>query len=422
MVFKYFKGITIRGDLTFLLCLIVVILMPVYVYYLPPFMILWGIAWLFKNGFRVNRFMFSENKAAILFLLFIAFYLWQISGLLMAESIGSGFERISKRMSFLLFPLVLFYPGEKIIRNINVIVRLFAISTFIYILYCFGNALNHSLTNIDGKWIFNPHPLQYDYENYFFSDRFSNPIHPSYLSGYVLLSFVIVLESLFDKGISLLKKVIYTVMASIFLAVIYLLSSRAGFLATFMVTVLYFFIRFRKKQLKWIFYSFMGVLLFFIILIASTNDKIRYDISKITSDTLETSIEKDVRYTIWRSSLNVIKENPVTGVGTGDVSSELKKEFKSLGYSYGYYEDLNAHNQFIEILLENGIIGLVLFLILLGYMIYIAISQGNLIYGLFILMMIIFFFFETVLNRIAGVTFFPLFAFLLIYLKSPQKT
>jgi O-antigen ligase len=109
-------------------------------------------------------------------------------------------------------------------------------------------------------------------------------------------------------------------------------------------------------------------------------------------------------------------------VGTGDVSTELKKEFKNLGYSYGYYEDLNAHNQFIEIQLENGIIGLVLFLILLGYMIYIAVSQGNLVYGLFILMMIIFFSFETMLNRLAGVTFFPLFAFLLYYLKNPQKT
>ncbi len=422
MVFKNLKGISLKGDLTFLLCLIVVIIMPVYVFYLPPFMILWVIAWLFKNGFRVSRFMFSGNKATVLFILFIAFYLWQISGLLMADSVGSGFERISKRMSFLLFPLVLFYPGEKIIRNINMIVRLFAISTFIYILYCFGNALNHSVSFIDGKWIFNPHPLEYDYENYFFSVRFSDPIHPSYLSGYVLLSLIIVLESLFDQGISLLKKFFWSAMACIFLVVIYLLSSRAGFLATFVVTTLYFFIRFRDKHLKWIFYSFIALLVFLSILVAVTNDKIRYDISKITSDTLHTSIEKDVRYTIWKSSLNLIKENPVTGVGTGDVSSELKKEFKSQGYSYGYYENLNAHNQFIEIQLENGIIGLVLFLILLGYMIYIAVSQGNLIYGLFVIMMIVFFFFESVLNRLAGVTFFPLFAFLLYYMKGPQKT
>jgi hypothetical protein len=253
MVFKNIKGIALRGDLTFILCLIVVTLMPVYVYYLPPFMILWSIAWLVKHNFRVSRFMFSENKVAILFLLFITFYIWQISGLLMADSIGSGLERISKRMSFILFPLVLFYPGEKIIRNINLIVRLFAIFTFMYILYCFGNALNHSVTIIDGKWIFNPHPLDYDYENYFISDRFSDPIHPSYLSSYVLLSLMIVFETLFDKDVSLLKKYFWTVIACIFLAVIYLLSSRAGLVATCLVTILYFFIRLRNKQLKWIF-------------------------------------------------------------------------------------------------------------------------------------------------------------------------
>jgi len=105
-----------------------------------------------------------------------------------------------------------------------------------------------------------------------------------------------------------------------------------------------------------------------------------------------------------------------------DASAELKKEFKKKGYTYGYYNDLNAHNQFLEVLLENGLIGLVIFLGILGYMIFIAVSERNLVYGLFILMILIFFSFESALNRLAGITFFSLFSFLLIHIKSPGKT
>jgi O-antigen ligase len=106
------------------------------------------------------------------------------------------------------------------------------------------------------------------------------------------------------------------------------------------------------------------------------------------------------------------------GVGTGDASDELKKEFKNRGYINGYYDNLNAHNQFLEILLENGLIGLILFLTILGYMSYIAISQRNILSGLFIIMMFVFFMFETVLNRLSGISFFAFLSFLLIHIKT----
>jgi len=86
-------------------------------------------------------------------------------GLIFAESLSTGFERLFKRLSFVLFPLVLFYPGARIIKNTDLIIRLFAICTFIYIVYCFANALHHSLTVQNHKWIFNSHPVEYDYEN-----------------------------------------------------------------------------------------------------------------------------------------------------------------------------------------------------------------------------------------------------------------
>jgi hypothetical protein len=53
---------------------------------------------------------------------------------------------------------------------------------------------------------------------------------------------------------------------------------------------------------------------------------------------------------------------------------------------------------------------------------YIALNKKNILLGLFIISVIIFFIFETMLNRLAGVSFFGLFSFLLIYAKKNNQT
>jgi O-antigen ligase len=415
------KSIGYGGYLTFFAGITVIILLPVNVYFLPPFMILWGVFWLVENDFKFKKEMFSGNKVAILFLLFIGFYLWQIAGLLFSHSIDSGFERIFKRLSFLLFPLVLFYPGEKIFKHINLLIRLFTIATFLFIIYCFVQAFNNSLLYQEGRWIFNPHPADFDYENFFLGSRFSNPVHPSYLSMYIVLSILISFEALFAKSISLFKRATWLILVLVLLLVLYLLSSRAGFLAAIIIFPCYFFYKFYHKFSKWLIISSLSGLCLVLILIAKTNERISYDFKGISADSIDVAFKKDVRNMIWKSAFGVIEHNLLLGVGTGDASKELKKEFVKRGYVEGYYDNLNAHNQYFEILLENGIIGLILFISILGYMIFISISDRNLIYGLFIFMMMGFFFFETILNRLAGITFFTLFSFLLIHLKNPYR-
>ena len=408
------KNILQRGDLTFFASLAVVIIMPVYVKFLPPFMILWGVFWLWENNFKLIKSMFVENKAAILFFLFIGLYLWQIFGLLLADSPGSGIERILKRLSFLVFPLVLFYPGFRIINNIKLLLQIFAISTFLYIIFCFGHAFFNSLSISGGHLVFNPHPEESGWDNFFFSTYFSSPIHPSYLAMYVILSLLISLESVFDRNLSIIQKYLWLSVTLTFMGAIYLLSSRAGYLAAAVVLPLYLLSKTYRKVSGWIILISLLTFLFFSIVIAKTNQRINYTIDELFTGNLTETLETDTRHIIWKSALGVIKQNMIMGVGTGDASRELKKEYTLRGNYSGYYEDLNAHNQYLEILLENGVIGLLIFLCILCYMIFLAFSEKNLVLGLFVIMILIFFFFETILNRIAGITFFSLFSFLLL--------
>jgi len=111
-----------------------------------------------------------------------------------------------------------------------------------------------------------------------------------------------------------------------------------------------------------------------------------------------------------------VHNNFVFGVGTGDIQDELNKEYQLEGVKVlAIANNLNTHNQFLEVLVENGFIGILLFLWLFGIMFYVSLKEANIIYLMFILIAFISFLFETMLNRLAGVSFFPLFSFLLIH-------
>lgn len=409
------------GGLTFSACLLSVIILPLYIHILPPVIILWILFFAVEKKLVPDDGAKRDKKAFVLFFLFVIFFLWQISGLLWTGSIDTGFERLAKRLSFVLFPLVLYYPGLKIQMNIKLILKIFALGTLVYVLYCFGNALDNSLIEMKNQWIFYPHPKEYDYENFFYGMRFSFPFHPSYLAMYIILSVLILLESLFDRGIKLMVKCLLSISILILLIALYLLSARAGILAGILIFPLYFFFRFYKKLPKWILILGIGSLAATFTVVAKKNDKVGQMISSISREKIGETFRKDPRLLIWKSAIGVIGKHPVLGVGTGDATRRIKEEFVLRGYFEGYYDNMNAHNQFLEIWIENGIIGLLLFLSILSYMIYISINQHNLLLGLYTIAIIIFFIFETMLNRIAGVSFFALMSFLLIQLADKKR-
>jgi hypothetical protein len=92
MMGKYFFSATVsmkkviqNGGLTLVFCLLSAMILPVYVHYLPPLMILWGLSWFIENGSGITKTGFTWNKITILFSLFVAFFFWQIIGLFLTD-------------------------------------------------------------------------------------------------------------------------------------------------------------------------------------------------------------------------------------------------------------------------------------------------------------------------------------------------
>jgi O-antigen ligase len=405
------KNILDSGTLSFYFAIMVLIVMPLYIWLVPPFMILWGISWIIEN--RKIKFKFDKEHRLQnwLLILFVVLYLWQLIGILYSTDVKTGWNTLISRLSLLLFPIVLFRPGKKIELNANILLKIFAGSTSLFILICYGYALYNSLSFHYGFFIFNPHPAEEYWMNYFYGSYFSINEHPSYLAMYAILSGFISFESSFDHSLGKWKRIGWLLNGILLIISLYFLSSRSGLLTIIILVPVYMVKKFFRTN-KLISISALLLLLVFSILVVCTNERVKIGIGELSSDSF---LAKDGRISIWSSALHSIRRNLIFGVGTGDVKAELMKEYSRRGDQNLIQNRYNVHNQYLEILMENGIIGLTIFLTILGAIFYSSFSEKNTIYYLFISMMLIFFLFETVMERLQGISFFALFSFLLIY-------
>ena len=409
-----------RGYFTFIFALLSLVILPIHVQYLPPFMIMWCLSWIIENFLLRNEKWNLKTPHKVLFLLFISYYIWQAVGLIYTSDTKQGLLNLFGRLSLVLFPMVLIFPGEMIKDKINMLARVFAGSTFIYMLICFTNSLFRSI-NLNDR-AFNPHPVEYPWLNYFYSADLTISQHPSYVAMYVLLSVFICYESWFRSSLKTKHRIFWLISGTILLLSQYFISSRAGIFISLVLVPLYFLIKIKNSK----YFRLLGILIITVVIcllpVIIKNQRVDYLFGGVFNKKVSYERKQDPRFQIWESALNVSKQNLLLGVGIGDVRHELSHEYERIGEDQMAKERFNAHNQFIEVLLENGIVGAIIFLSIFLCMGYIAYIDKNLLYGFFILMIILFFMFETILYRLAGVSFFSLFSFLFLYLNQKESS
>lgn len=395
------------------LCLI---LIPVYVWYIPPIMLLWGLSRLLEIKGNKGKFIIAFHEVKVLFFLFFLFYVWLIAGTFYSENQKTGWNLVFSRLSFFLFPLILIFPGKLLLNRVNFLLKLFCFSTTGYLIFCFLYAIFRSLSFNGVNLVFNPHPPSEPYYSYFYASYLSINQHPSYLAYYIVIAFIIALEYCFNAGSGIDEQIIWTFICIFLLSTLYFLSSRFGLLAAIIVAPVYLYKKLKKRISVYLLFALIIVLIIFSIGVLKSNIRVQKIMNEITAGSEKLNAASDNRLIIWKSALKISKSNLLLGVGIGDVRSELMKEYKQLGNQEIIKKNYNVHNQFLEILLENGLIGLMIFLVILGYMIIIAIRFNNILYFLFLITSIVFFLFETVLYRFPGMSFFALLSFLLIYI------
>jgi O-antigen ligase len=71
----------------------------------------------------------------------------------------------------------------------------------------------------------------------------------------------------------------------------------------------------------------------------------------------------NTRAAIWTCAMEVWKAQPVLGTGIGDKNDMLRKKYEEKNFLYAISTNKNTHNQYLDVLMSMGIIGLVVFLI-----------------------------------------------------------
>ena len=138
-----------------------------------------------------------------------------------------------------------------------------------------------------------------------------------------------------------------------FAGVIYVTGSRSGLISLFSIlaiSVIYLFISNRKRLVI----AFLLIIVLFSVFLSlkTTRTLLTSEISTLNYSKLRTA---DPRFRIWESSVEIIKENPIAGVGYSEVYPRLFEKYNRMGVLEFIKERFNSHNQFLQFSLESGV-------------------------------------------------------------------
>jgi O-antigen ligase len=338
----------------------------------------------------------SPASRKVVVVLLIPFFLTVISGIY-STSVSEWLHVIEKQIPFLVFPLVLgtipaFAPSQYDLL-LKVVCWSALTSILIFLLFAVNDYAHQGNMQV------------FYWKN--LTDRFS--FHPSYFSLFISFSvFYLILK---DEGnILFVKKILIIIYAGIMLM---LLSSKIHIvLFVLILSIIFFWQAWRTRSVKTIGFVLAAVFLLTLGLWTNPNVKERFShIHKLSynlNDPADQFNELTIRFALAECSWKIIKHNWLFGVGAGDVSAELDRIYRQYDYQFGYYNQQNPHNQFLSVWLSTGLIGLLGLLFLLGYSLQHAVIQKDYAHLILLILFMISFLFESMLERQKGIVLFTL--------------
>lgn len=319
----------------------------------------------------------------ILFIYMSLSYVWSID----KESTLKGI-----RIALPLLIIPIFYKDHKV-NNINTILRLYVIGITSFIIFCLIKALiNFSIK--ESTDVFFYHKLS--------KNLFNN--NAIFLSIFVAFSYL----SLIYKN-NLFKIKTRMLLIAINLVFLVLLSSKNIIISTVLISII--FALKNKINLKTILFLALLTICFSV----KIKERIFIEIEKTNlNEVLKT--QKFPNNYIWSGiGLRVFQQkiflelfdqnNKILGCGLQSSQKIINEKYKDYGLYKGFY-GYNLHNQYSQITLELGILGLILLLYSLVVFFKNALTNKNDLYLSVLILLILLFFTESYLWRQKGVVFF----------------
>lgn len=329
----------------------------------------------------------------------IALFALNLPWLFFADDLVGALDLILRKVHLFLIPFGLIIVTRKVSKKgLNVILALFLLVCLIGSFICLALAAFNVIR--DQSFVDNSLDAGGYYFTYYSLTRPLN-IAPVYLSLFCNFALLIGLHSPLIH--SLAKKFVVLYLGSF----IIMISSGVG-IGTFVVTSLIWLWRSRYKHFAR--YTAAGILISGLIFsfysFPFLQEQFTPDYKKELGDLVTTMPS---RVAIWSSAWKAIEQNPVIGYGPGGGQSALEEVYREENFTWGIKKSLNPHNEFLSTLLDLGVVG---FSLLLGGLVYsfvLSVRMKDQLSMCFIVIIFLFFCFESVLVRQKGIVFFSYF-------------
>ena len=140
---------------------------------------------------------------------------------------------------------------------------------------------------------------------------------------------------------------------------------------------------------------------------------VAYDNYACSGDANGSSVFQRIEFI--KASFGIIKDNPIIGVGTGDIADAFAEYYERTDSKLKPENRFRSHNQYLAITVAFGVVGLLCFLFSMFYPFFSDKKYRNYFYFIFVFIIALSMFTEDTLETQIGVTLFAFFNSLLIF-------
>lgn len=378
----------------------------------------------FYNTFREKYDLLRRRKEITGMMLF---YLLHIVSALVSKDIAEGFSWVVLRMPLLVFPITLglVYIEQALKERI---LYAYAVITTITVLVCIVWATFQSISYGDASLLYNDN-LTY------LLDKQS--VYMALLVNLAVFSFGYLLSI---KSTMVTKRSLVYVSFFILLVANFLMASRIAITILYgsiISVAVYNVIQKRKLMQLGLIVAGMAIVGFLLVnFFPKTINRFRelgytsYEYShKGTESHFNMEVTGDqwnganIRLAVWSCGWELVKQHPVLGVQLGDKVDLLMEVYAARHFDFAYNSRRNMHNNYLDILVAFGIVGLLLFLWGFLFEPLLQCFRSKDIFGMFVIVAFMLSFIpETYFDRSMGNMIFAFFISLIVsYRPSVQK-
>jgi len=343
-------------------------LMPITVFGANLVIVVIALIWLLSGDYKSK---FNEIFKSRLMVASIIFFSLHVVGLIWTNDLSWGLHIVHKMWYFLLlFPIFYTLVQQRYVKY-YVSAFLLAIGLSVILSFLIWFEVMPLSKNLDGV------PM-------FFHATLGNPIpfmsHISYNPILCIAIYIVFQKIMFNSSLNLFKKFVYYFLSIIMTMNMFITGGRAGHVMFFaMLGILFIQSLVAKKYKSVILILILIPGIFITAYQTSPSFTIRVDstISSITNYSQNSTTALGHRITYGLNTLELIQENPIIGVGTGDFPDEYLK-------IHNQYSDrpstTNPHNMYLLVQAQLGIFGLLSLLSIFYYQIKLSFLSTNKFY------------------------------------------